>query len=420
MKLKKIISGVLCGVILLLNTNITTYASEVGQEVIAIETSEETTEESVVTEEITEESITTEEVTTEESIEKEKVYEDKLGRIIFRVQDAWDGTYIVNATIENTSDKPIENWAIACEMEQEITNIWNAAIESKKDNKCVIKNVSWNMDIPVGTSQSFGFTVSGHFNGFPDKCMILNNKVQMVEEVEFIYSLNGDWGVGFNASLEIINNSESTIEDWSIEFDYERNITDIWNAEIISHEGNHYIIKNNGSNANILAGNEVLIGFIGNGGKAADEPVNITLTNLQSDISEKPDVDLQKIVDAVLANIEIGFNEKDTCESVTQNIILPADSDIPGAENVIIEWSSSDESVISSNGVINRPYEESLWVTLTAKVSLDGVEASGDFELRAVKSLYDDYSADYVEDYDDYEYLYTFNDGDIEECLQIY
>lgn len=54
--------------------------------------------------------------------------------------------------------------------------------------------------------------------------------------------------------IQITNNTDKTLEDWVLEFDFERKITNIWNAVIESHEGNHYVIRNDGYNANITAG----------------------------------------------------------------------------------------------------------------------------------------------------------------------
>lgn len=40
-------------------------------------------------------------------------------------------------------------------------------------------------------------------------------------------------------------------ENWALEFDFERSITGLWNGAVESQEGNHYVVKNAGYNANI-------------------------------------------------------------------------------------------------------------------------------------------------------------------------
>lgn len=65
----------------------------------------------------------------------------------------------------------------------------------------------------------------------------------------------------------VIHNSDTTIEDWVLEFDFDAGRTSIWNAEIVSHEGAHYIIKNVQHNSNIEPGQSARVGF--NGGEGA-------------------------------------------------------------------------------------------------------------------------------------------------------
>ena len=42
-----------------------------------------------------------------------------------------------------------------------------------------------------------------------------------------------------------------TLEDWILEFDFNREITNIWDAVIVSNENNHYVIRNAGYYSNI-------------------------------------------------------------------------------------------------------------------------------------------------------------------------
>ncbi len=54
------------------------------------------------------------------------------------------------------------------------------------------------------------------------------------------------WPGAFNGIISIKNNTDKTIEDWTLEFDFDRNLQQFWTAQIESHEGNHYVIKNAG------------------------------------------------------------------------------------------------------------------------------------------------------------------------------
>lgn len=83
---------------------------------------------------------------------------------------------------------------------------------------------------------------------------------------EIAYEIYNDWGTGFNGAITIKNISEEVIEDWKLAFDFENEFTDIWNAKIVSREGEHYELLNAGYNSNIGVGESVSIGFVvGNG-----------------------------------------------------------------------------------------------------------------------------------------------------------
>ena len=59
-----------------------------------------------------------------------------------------------------------------------------------------------------------------------------------------------------DADVTLKNTGTKAIKGWTVEFDADFEITTLWNAEIVSHEGDHYVIRNiNGFwNAKIGAG----------------------------------------------------------------------------------------------------------------------------------------------------------------------
>ncbi|QDU49298.1 glycosyl hydrolase family 8 [Gimesia panareensis] len=87
-----------------------------------------------------------------------------------------------------------------------------------------------------------------------------------------------DWGSGFQGAIEIRNESESTLEGWTLEFTFAGEITDIWNAEIVSHVGDTYIIRGASWNHDILAGGAISFGFIASPGGLV-EPLSDFLLN---------------------------------------------------------------------------------------------------------------------------------------------
>ncbi|HEY9882154.1 MAG TPA: glycoside hydrolase family 9 protein [Thermosynechococcaceae cyanobacterium] len=77
------------------------------------------------------------------------------------------------------------------------------------------------------------------------------------------FSLVNDWSTGFTANMSIANTSTSNVNGWILEFDAPFQITNIWNAEIVSQQGNHYVIRNASWNGTIPANGNVAFGFNG-------------------------------------------------------------------------------------------------------------------------------------------------------------
>ena len=93
----------------------------------------------------------------------------------------------------------------------------------------------------------------------------------------FGYKITTDWGSGFNADIILTNLSAATSEGWTVEFDYPYNITQIWNAKIISHTGNRYVIGNVSWNGNITPNATASFGFGATPGNVAEVPANINI-----------------------------------------------------------------------------------------------------------------------------------------------
>lgn len=74
-----------------------------------------------------------------------------------------------------------------------------------------------------------------------------------------------DWGSGFVARGQVMNDSSSAISGWTLELTTTADIVNIWNATILSHDGDTYVIGDAGYNATVTAGGETGWGFQGAG-----------------------------------------------------------------------------------------------------------------------------------------------------------
>ena len=74
------------------------------------------------------------------------------------------------------------------------------------------------------------------------------------------YTVGDNWGSGFTGNMTV-DAGAAAVRGWTIEFDAGYTITNIWNAEIVSHVGTHYVIRNASYNGDIPAGGTVTFGF---------------------------------------------------------------------------------------------------------------------------------------------------------------
>lgn len=75
------------------------------------------------------------------------------------------------------------------------------------------------------------------------------------------YCIDGVWDTGYNVRLQIVNTSDSTIEDWEMVFSSSDSIINIWNAEVVYNEAGTYVIANAEWNQKIVSGETVEWGY---------------------------------------------------------------------------------------------------------------------------------------------------------------
>lgn len=184
--------------------------------------------------------------------------------ISYGVDSAWDGAFNAHINIKNISSAPIKNWCLEFSLEQEITNIWNAEIADRSNGKYVLNNLAYNRTIQPGETVGVGFTVDGDSSFEPTDLKLIENTSRnnlSNSECEIQFDVYSDWGSGFSGAVAITNISSKEISDWSLEFDFIGSIDSLWNGNVISKDGNHFVVENAGYNDLIKPGDSVTVGF---------------------------------------------------------------------------------------------------------------------------------------------------------------
>lgn len=86
------------------------------------------------------------------------------------------------------------------------------------------------------------------------------------------FRVDSSWNSGFTGSISLTNVNPSPLNGWVVEFDAPFEITNLWNGEIVSHVGNHYVVRNASWNGAVSPNGTVSFGFQANNTGAVPQP----------------------------------------------------------------------------------------------------------------------------------------------------
>lgn len=181
----------------------------------------------------------------------------------YAVVNEWDNGQTVEITVTNTGDDSILNWALKFDAEGEISNLWNATVVENKDTEYVVKNSNWNYEIAPNQSVIFGYTLADDDFDTPDEFELCSKRVDVSAGYEVSVNIINSWETGVQGELVINNTSDSPIEAWTLTFDTNFVIDNLWNGRIIENTNNHYTIASEMWTNPIPVGGSAAIGFVG-------------------------------------------------------------------------------------------------------------------------------------------------------------
>lgn len=221
------------------------------------------------------------------------------------IVSAWDTYANLEFTITNTGTETIHNWYFTFDLPYIVEGIWNAYVFETVNGVFTIKNAGWNQDIQANSTVNFGMTVSS-LNGQPIDALpsfyLLNITETTVDPSCYTLSYQeySNWGSGFNGALVITNISAETIEDWSLFFSTNREITEVSGADLDTDD-NIYHVSNNDSNQTLAPYSNVNLTVNGSGLDTNNTLVlnSVALKAVSCAFSLTEDVDSNGIVDYV-------------------------------------------------------------------------------------------------------------------------
>ena len=197
-----------------------------------------------------------------------KTYQYDGYSVDYNVTNEWAGAQTVELTVSNTGTDSILNWALKYDTEGEISNLWNADLYEQNDDEYVIKNVGWNFEIAPSQSITYGYTLSGNDLSLPDSFEIYSKRVDKTEGYDVQYNITKSWDVGIEGNIVITNTSASPIEAWTLSFDSNFTIDNLWNGRVLENNGTSYTVAAEMWTNPVQPNSSMTIGFVGS--KAAD------------------------------------------------------------------------------------------------------------------------------------------------------
>ncbi len=195
----------------------------------------------------------------------------------YNVTNEWDGAQVVELTVSNTGDESILNWALKYDAEGEISGLWNADVYSQNADEYVIKNVGWNFEIAPDQSVTYGYTLNGSNLTLPENFEIYSKRIGKTEGYDVQYNITKSWETGVEGNIVITNTSDAPIEAWTLSFDSNFTIDNLWDGRVLENNGTSYTIAAEMWTNPVQPNSSMSIGFVGS--KAAD--VEALLSNFR-------------------------------------------------------------------------------------------------------------------------------------------
>jgi len=193
------------------------------------------------------------------------------------IRSLWPDGSTNDITVRNTGATTVNGWKVEFDADFDVTDVWNARLVDHTGNHYTFANIPnhWATTIKPNSQITFGFNAHLYFDDttaihsieFNDQPLASNagtgNGGTVPATGTVTQTVRSEWFDGSTNDIAIRNTGTTPINGWTVSFDADFDITDIWNAQIVGRVGNRYTIRNipNSWNARIMPNTEVSFGF---------------------------------------------------------------------------------------------------------------------------------------------------------------
>jgi hypothetical protein len=221
--------------------------------------------------------------------------------VSYTVTNNWGSGLQAQIQLTNNRNTALSNWQLQFNDPDTISSIWDAKIVSHIGKAYVIQGASYDDNIPAGGSVSFGFVANVASNSTGPSSFVLTGSnsssgtsggtggsggsggsTPTSGGSSVSYKVTDNWGSGLQAQVQLTNNQSTALANWQLQFNDLDTISSIWDAKIVSHIGNAYVIQSASYDSSIPVGGTVTFGFIANVAPNSTGPSNFVLTGSSS------------------------------------------------------------------------------------------------------------------------------------------
>ena len=97
------------------------------------------------------------------------------------------------------------------------------------------------------------------------------------KDIDFKYTVVSDWGNGWQGDLTVTNNTDKALTDWTLSFNYNSEITNLWGAELVGQNGTKVTVQHPSWDSTLAPGASITISFIATG-QDKSEPTGYSIS----------------------------------------------------------------------------------------------------------------------------------------------
>ncbi|GGC81378.1 cellulase family glycosylhydrolase [Chelatococcus reniformis] len=123
------------------------------------------------------------------------------------------------------------------------------------------------------------------------------------------FSVASSWDSGFIGTVVVHNANTTSMDGWLVAFDAPFDITNLWDGEIVSHVGDHYVVKNAVWNGSVPASGSVSFGFQAGAAGPPTAPTGFSV-NGQPIGTPPPDLPVISALDRLITETDSGATQR--------------------------------------------------------------------------------------------------------------